>query len=102
MTTIEKAKDALIIHHNTLHLIIDILARHDPVSREFSVEFAKVDEKYSEALAALEAEKPAEDAIDVVERIYELYGDNWTKESIEVLQQYAEGYHERKMKEMTK
>lgn len=53
-------------------------------------------------LAAIEVEKPDDDAIDVVERIYELYGDNWTKESIEVLQCYTDRYHERKCAECKK
>ena len=53
--------------------------------------------------AALEAEKPAEDAVRIAEYLFNLEYPNtpksWILSSATIIQQYAEAYHERKMKE---
>jgi len=97
MTAIEKAleeirEDACVlfgIHHTALS------EGFGPAKRIIN--------RVDEALAALEAEKPAEDAIKVAEYLFNMEYPNtpikWMLSSAKVIQQYAEAYHERKMKE---
>ena len=98
MTAIETMKDAL-----EYVVCLDVNPKTTKLTGQNRIVLAaNMARKALKTYAELEAEKPAEDAIDVVERIYELYGDNCTKESIEVLQQYAEAYHAKRCAECKK
>ena len=73
------------------------------VSQQYELLFTAkyLREYFQESIAELEAEQPAEDAIDVAEQIYMNYGDNETDEAIALLNKYAESYHAKKCAECT-
>lgn len=105
MTAVEKAKEDKV--YNKIMNVIDDFVKHgeriDLSSETRCVAYINkgkltrwLKQNFAiRELASLEAEKPADDAIDVAEQIYISFGDNETDEAIEILNKYAESYHQK-------